>query len=165
MQTLEQALQHAAIIRRAAGYLTDERIRELHRRCEHKARDGYAASVRGGSSRGPDVPDPVLAYVTADDPPDLVMRWVTEGMAGLNESAGALSAVVGSFENALRVEAENKGRQASGGTCQACGAWHSGAEEDRLKSGYGPDCYMAWTRAGRPDRLRFENERRGRKAS
>lgn len=46
------------------------------------------------------------------------------------------------------------------GTCQACERDVTGSAVDRLKSGYCPACYIAWGRAGRPDRAQFAAGRR-----
>lgn len=51
------------------------------------------------------------------------------------------------------------GREATSEPCRACGKTVSGLGEDRLRSGYCPKDYQAWTRAGRPDRRAFELER------
>ena len=45
-------------------------------------------------------------------------------------------------------------------TCGACSVVVTGAGNDRLRAGYCAACNMAWTRAGRPDRARWEIERR-----
>jgi hypothetical protein len=51
-------------------------------------------------------------------------------------------------------------REDPAGHCQACSRWVEGTEADRVRSGYCPACYRAWLRADRPDRARFERERR-----
>jgi hypothetical protein len=52
-----------------------------------------------------------------------------------------------------------KGRVSTISQCQACHRDVACTVADRLRAGYCSSCYMAWTRQGRPDRVRFEHLR------
>lgn len=54
---------------------------------------------------------------------------------------------------------DKRGRISSLGSCAACSRDVACTPADRLKAGYCSACYMAWARAGRPDRLEFARDR------
>ena len=58
-------------------------------------------------------------------------------------------------------DAQKRERQTSLAICEACGRDDvTNVGEDRIRSGYCPACYQAWNRAGRQDRVVFEQSRR-----
>jgi hypothetical protein len=120
---------------------------------------GYGASS-SGSIHGSDVSRPVEQLVVQhaggrhDD--GTADRWEEPSdpvLAELDELFGGLG-----------------GRQSSlQGVCQCCDRDVAGTSVDRLRSGYCPECYAAWGRAGRPGsdpqqpgdlRGRWERQRR-----
>lgn len=52
--------------------------------------------------------------------------------------------------------APSTGAQAA---CGACGRYVPGTPGDRVRAGFCGGCYMAWARAGKPDRSTFKRER------
>lgn len=148
-------------------------IETLHRRGDQVARlDGYPAGSIGGGGGGPSV----LARNEAGDwervsvtgtelaalsglEPDPVGRWIADVFALLEAMASAAMGIEGRAESVAKCH-EKLNQAAGAGTCEVCSVYCSGAEHDRLRSGYCPKDFMAWTRAGRPDRAAFKQLRR-----
>lgn len=133
--------------------------------------DGFPSGGEGGP-RGSDISrptenavlsrfrvvDPETGRMEQREPVDLVHRWIGEVSTEMDEIAGHVSAVTSKLR---QLDGYVTGKAAkSGGTCQACLRWVEMTPSDRIRSGYCPACFMAFVRAGRPDRYAFELSRR-----
>lgn len=159
--------------------LDDVTLADLHRRARHPASDGFGSgrpelAVAAASDNTP-VEASVLAnyrvndetgegwWATTDDP---VGRALAELFGALSEAAGVLMGVNRNLDYVTHAKESAEGWVSSlQGSCAACDRDVAGTENDRLKAGYCPACYTAWLRDGRPDRLKFERERRNGRAS
>jgi hypothetical protein len=120
------------------------------------AADGYAPSVRGGEGHGAgDHADPVLAHVEHYEdgpPPDVVASWLGELLDIGRDSHRQLRR--GARLKDMILNRRDPRVHDIGGHCQACGRAVSGADNDRLRTGFcdsnacdkagGGSCYRAW---------------------
>jgi hypothetical protein len=124
---------------------------------------------RVGSQKGA-AADPVLAQVVRDaggwtdahgvEHPDTWARSIPDprGLAlaeldsALRDMARLGDRVWRLVETLCARPSERLGR-AGEGECSVCEDYEPGNERHRLRSGYCTNCYMAWTRAGRPGYL------------
>lgn len=86
--------------------------------------------------------------------------------AKVDQAVGHLRAAVRELQacrsrlNELDEVSGRRAKESSVGSCQACDRPVAGTEADRLRAGYCSACFTAWCRAGRPDRLSWERDRR-----
>lgn len=178
---VDDAIRHRDRIRELAQRLTDSTIEDFARRGQHRpAGDGYPTSSRGGGAHSSEVARPtetaaVRLGAKADEDVadgeevqpdtweehelDLVAKALDDAFAQLAEMAGVAKAMTRKLDFVVSVYAKANQRAAGAGDCQACDRVVTGTPNDRLRAGYCAACYMAWDRAGRPDRVAFEATR------
>lgn len=148
---------------RVVGILTDARLREIERRAKESAQpDGYG---RGGDSvRSSDVADPTGTCVVelaehhhVTDPQMVAFGIIERELGAMAKSADRISKA---WSVVQYVGDGRRGRETTLGACNACLRAVANSANDRIVNGYCPACRMAWVRAGRPDRVAFENARR-----
>jgi hypothetical protein len=172
---LRDAEAHRRMVLEVLGALD---LEVLHRRGDQVARmDGYPAGASDGPGSGPSIMvrnelgDLERVSVTGTEvaalsrpEPDPVGRWIADVFALLDLMASTAQGIRGRAESVARCH-EKVNQAAGAGVCEVCARYCSGAEHDRLRSGYCPADHMAWKRAGRPDRSVFKRERQAREAS
>lgn len=129
---------------------------------------GFRSNLRyrpSGSSGGSDPVGDLVASMVDDGDRDPVRQAVKMMVANLMLALRGLRAADGARARALGDVADEQLADiipitaAGAGICGACKETVTGKGDDRLRSGYGPACYKAWLRAGRPDRGAFETDR------
>lgn len=140
------------------------------------ARQAAAGFNPSGAERthGGSIPNPVLAAVIAQAKKDGTWRshmtedwWydqILSLVAVLNTAAGNLTILCLDLAKITATDPKDLGKNGQG-SCPVCDTFCSGAVDDRLIAGLCDTDYRAWTRAGRPDRFRWVQERRGELAS
>lgn len=129
---------------------------------------GWPASTMGNGSRGDSGYTSVESAVVAPgklDTPDITpnLNW-NDVDVHVNQTAHQVwvlglalrTMVIRIIDHAPTVEQNRK----TGGDCFACDRVVAGTHVDRLRAGYCNACRMAWERAGRPDRVQFQRQRR-----
>jgi hypothetical protein len=125
--------------------------------------DGHRPSVRYGprvSGSGGDPVGGMTASLLDGEsvvPVDAIPAEVSRVYADLAEASRLARKAVSRLK---RLQRNPTADDLDGHHCTCCGALITGVGEDRLRSGYGPACYNAWVRRGRPDRASFEAQRR-----
>lgn len=165
---------HAAIANRrlVLKILSSLDVATLHRRGDQVARmDGYPNGTTDGGGTGPsalvrnEAGELERVWLTGTEAaaatkpaPDPVGRWIAEVFALLELLASTAREIDGRSKSITKSHAEMT--QAAGiGVCEVCSHLCVGTDEDRLRSGYCPKDFTAWTRAGRPDRGDFKRLR------
>jgi hypothetical protein len=164
---IRAAIEHRDHVIAELRQLTDVLLHELEHKGRHVATaDGFPSSTLGdgmarSSSALTSVERAAEARTYHSPEPDNVgdaIRDVFNTLSAMADTATRMSRKV-AFVKHVATKAE--GRISSlQGECQACQRSVSGAESDRLRAGYCDACRKAWERAGRPDRVGWERERR-----
>lgn len=146
---------------------TDELLVDFARRTEQDTSPGPSSATsperRGVGTHS----DPTAAKALADERTDLMGQWLNELDQSLKQAwyfasrADHIRVLIAGVDRLL----DRSTPQPGAGDCLACSKWVTGGESDRIKSGYCPACWMAWCRQGRPDRMRFQAERRSESAA
>lgn len=91
--------------------------------------------------------------------PDLTGRSIGDLFAAIDNAYQAASRCENAV-NDIRRHSNTPRQSVTAGPCQCCHRDVAGTEIDRLRAGYCMACHRAWLRAERPDRHRFELDRR-----
>ena len=140
--------------------LTDSNLAEMQRRAEYAAgNDGFGSGGSSGHSTDVSRPTERTAIALLDQ------RWVSDPQAKAIEII--VTETYAMRTSALRIDKAwsviehiTDGRYGHQSSLQSCGACLRDDLVDRPKNGYCPACRSAWIRAGHPDRLAFEMQRR-----
>lgn len=152
--------KHIEFARRLLDTLQDDGY-ALFRRDEHAATaDGYPSSSMGGDGRGGGDSSSTETAALADVRYDSVHDDAINCRSNVDDAINALLRAVRNTQHAAKKGKHNPEEHGPAGVCLACYRDVTGTPIDRLRSGYCPTCYRAWLRAGKPDRFRFERERR-----
>ena len=140
--------------------LTDPHLAEMERRSQYDAgNDGFGSG--GSTGHSSDVSRPTERTALAL----MEQRWVSDPQAKAIEII--VTETYAMRTSALRIDKAwsviehiTDGRYGHQSSLQSCGACLRDDLVDRPKNGYCPACRSAWIRAGHPDRLAFEMQRR-----
>lgn len=172
-RVVDDAIRHRDRIRELAHRLTDSTIEDFVRRGQHRpGGDGFppggGSEVHGGAASTTTEAAALCLAVAADsgEPDtweswelDLVAEALGDAFAHLAEMAGIARSVTRKLDFVVSVYARTDRLKGGAGDCAACTRLVTGAPDDRLRAGYCAACYMAWIRAGHPDRVAFEHTR------
>lgn len=164
-----QAQQLSLIAHQAARLHT--LLREAYTAIELTLPDGYP-SGGGEPVSGGDIGNPTLGAVLEHE---RVLESIEDhgadearrvGLAAVDTSlavaVNALREVHAELTQiTARLHAGHEAQRTNMAECQACERTVANTPKDRLRSGYCMACRKAWDRAGRPDRVAFEQTRRG----
>jgi len=139
-------------------------IYDLLRRAQYGMKpDGYPPSTRPTEIRGQD-DDPLLATALAriehQETDDFLKQQLKEIFGTMSEISGHCKRIHRMRSVVINAGAKLKNRQSTLSQCQCCERDVLNTPDDRIVSGYCGACLKAWDRAGRPDRLPFEINRR-----
>ena len=148
-----------------AKVLTDAHLAEMERRAQYDAgNDGFGSG--GSTGHSSDVSRPTERTALAL----MEQHWVSDPQAKaieiiVNETYAMRTSALRIDKAWSVIEHITDGRYGRQVTLQSCGACLrddvTGVDPDRIKSNYCPACYTEWRRRGQPDRLAFEQSRRG----
>ena len=145
----------------ALAMLPDNELLEVERRAQFDAaNDGFSTGGSGGGASS-EVSRPTeltaIAIIEARQQADPQMT----GFVILQRELALMRASALRIEKVMyvirHIQDGRHGRETSLHSCQAC---ERDDLVDRPKNGYCPACRSAWIRAGHPDRLAFEMQRR-----
>ena len=145
----------------ALAMLPDDVLIEVERRAQYDAaNDGFSAGGSGGGASS-EVSRPTeltaIAIIESRQQADPQMT----GFVILQRELALMRASALRIEKVMyvirHIQDGRHGRETSLHSCQAC---ERDDLVDRPKNGYCPACRSAWIRAGHPDRLAFEMQRR-----
>lgn len=152
-RTLRQAERLSRRVEEAAtllASLTYASLVEIYRRDEQLAViDGYPRGGNGpGGSSGPGDPTGGAAGAREiDHRIDVVHKAVEALESAINESLRSIKRAAHASDVILHSADDERGRVSSlQGTCLICGDDVTGVGSDRLRRGWDPKCYLAWTR-------------------
>lgn len=167
---LNRAKQDLAAIKESLNAIGPRDLERAYDRGQHKPSDGFPGGGDAPATSGGDISDPTARRAVANicDRPrrDDVGSALREAFTALHRMEELARVVIGAFELTTYVHEQASKRQvpAGQGDCEVCATFCSGAQDDRLKSGFCKACYDAWWRyvASNPggDRRRFLVERR-----
>ena len=131
--------------------LDDHTIRELHRRNQHPATDGYPSnSLAQGTNHPGGHSDPTATKACQNPPHDPIGTTIRDLFAQLAEIHGTAKAIDRARNYAMNITDTHPNHQPAGTHCQACERWVAGGAADPIRRGLCEPCHSAWRRAGSP---------------
>lgn len=120
---------------------------DLLRRRQHDAgRDGFPASaVGGGGSSGTPSSSTETAALAAPMA-DPVARYIDDLLSDVSQVDKLLQHASNCLANVRQIDQEQRGRQSTVESCEACESPISGIGDDRRRNGFCPACYKSWLR-------------------
>lgn len=128
-------------------------------------RDGYPSGRpgSGGDDAGTSTETAAISNLEGDQP-DEHHDLTVAAARHLENAVNAIASLLATLDSIDKKSAVSSHAN-PGGTCAACLRHVEGTADDRIRAGYCEADYRAWLRAGRPDRVRFEYDRRAETAA
>ena len=161
---LERQRRYKERISDALKRMDDPTLEDLAHRVGIDNLPGPSAAMGVGRSSVGTHSDPTANAALNEVQTDLVDQWLRDLETEMRKAAHHVSVAdhLRSMILDLRRQLDRSVPKPGAGDCLACGRWVTGEEHDRIKAGFGPECYTAWIREGKPDRMAFIAARRAR---